>query len=150
MSGRTLLLGGLGFLVVFTAALWYTQFYAFYQDLPRQPLTVMGQQYPVVDWQGIDATSSPLKKRVCLSVTPETAQKIADEHYELAGGTPLVAPGWFECFDARRIAGDLEAHRAQLYMVHPGVFDGVDEYVALYPDGTAFIWRQLQPEYLDK
>ena len=145
MTGRTLLIGAGVFLVLFTAALWYFQTYAFYEDLPPEP-TVLGQ-YPVQSWEGIDAATSPLKKRVCLTVTPEVAQQIADDTSELTGGEPLVAPSWFDCFDAETIARDLEAGKATLHMVATSVFDGVDEYLALYPDGRAYIWRELQPEF---
>lgn len=145
MTGRTLLIGGGIFLAVFTAALWYFQTYAFYEELPPET-TVLGQ-YPVERWDGIDASTSPLKKRVCLTVSAQTARRIMDDEVALSGGEPLVAPSWFECFDAEAIARDLEAQAARLYMIRTSVFDGVDEYLAVYPDGRAYIWRELQPEF---
>jgi len=146
MTGRALFIGFLVALAVFTAALWYFQTYAFYEDIDAPEGGLMGR-YPVETWAGIDATSSPLKKRVCLTVTPETAQKIADDEFELTGGEPLVAPYWFDCFDAAALAADLAAGRAQLYSLGQEVAEGVDEYLALYADGRGFIWRQLDPRF---
>ena len=145
MKGRTFLIWGGVFLAMFTAALWYTQFHAYYREMPAE--TVVMGVYPVSEWTGIDATSSPLKKRVCLRVSEETAQRIHDEQFELNGAEPLVAPGWFECFDARQIARDLEAGVAQFYLIGPSESEGVDEFLALYPDGRGYIWPQLQARY---
>lgn len=148
MKGRNLLIGGGVLLAIFTAGLWYTQFHAYYHELPPED-TVMGK-YPVVEWAGIDASSSPLKKRVCLRVSPEVTQQITDDEYELNGGEPLVAPGWFECFDARQIARDLESRQARLYMIGPSGSEGVDEFMALYADGRGYIWPQLQDRFKDQ
>lgn len=147
MRGRFLLLPAGLALAAFTGILVYFQFYAFYGELEQEPLTIMGAEYPVTGWQGIDASSSPLKKRVCLTLTPDTAKAIADDQFELVNGEPLVAPDWFECFDAKQIARDLEARRAQLYMIGSSDFQGVEEMLALYPDGRGFMWRQLKPEF---
>ena len=146
MRGRTLMIAtGLG-LAAFTAALWYFQTYAYYRDLPLDP-DRLGAEYPIETWRGIDASSSPLKLRVCLTVSEETAIRFRDDQFELAGGEPLVAPGWFDCFDAKAIARDLQSHQADLYSLGPSGFDGIDEMLALYPDGRGYIWRQLDPAF---
>ena len=147
MRGRKLLIPAGLALAAFTGALIWFQFYAFYDDLPPEPLVIQGIEYPSTGWQGIDAISSPLKKRVCLTLSPETAAAIEADQFELVDGEPLVAPKWFDCFDAKQIHRDLEAKVARLYMIGSSDFDGVDEMLALYPDGRAFIWRQLQPKF---
>ena len=147
MTGRTLLIGGGVFLAIFTAALWYFQTYAFYRDYPQRPLIIQGIEYPVTGWEGTDAGSSPLKMRVCLTVTTETARKIQDDQYEQAGAEPLVAPRWFECFDARQISRDIEAGKAQVYAPGTSPFADVHDYMALYPDGRGYLWRQLDPKF---
>lgn len=147
MKGRFLLVPAGLMLAAFTAALVYFQFYAFYDELEEQPLDVMGTVYPVSAWNGIDAFSSPLKKRVCLSVSAETVARIAAEQSVAEDAEPLVAPDWFECFDARQISRDIDAGRAKTYLMGGSDFDGVDEYLALYPDGRGYVWRQLKPEF---
>ncbi len=147
MRGRTLLAGAGLVLAVFTAGLWYTQFHAFYEDLPQQPLIVQGTEYPVETWQGTDASTSPLKRRVCLTVSGQTAQAISEAAVPAETAEPLVAPDWFACFDARQISGDIEAGTAMVYVVGPSAFEGVDDFLALYPDGRGYIWRELQPQY---
>ena len=149
MSGKTLMIGLLSLTAVFAAVLWYFQIYAYYDDLEEQPLVVQGTTYPVESWQGIDAISSPLKRRVCLTLTPESATRIRDEQFEIKA-EPLVAPSWFECFDAKALSRDLQAGKASAYMTGPSGFEGVDDYLAVYPDGRAFIWRQLHPKYANQ
>lgn len=146
MTGRWLLIGGGVVLAVFTVVLWYTQYYAYYQELPAPENGLMGT-YPIETWQAIDGTSSPLKLRVCATVTPETVGQITDDLDALLAGDPLVAPSWFECFDARSIAQDLDAGAAALYQLGPSRFDGVNEVMALYPDGRIFMWRVLDERF---
>ena len=61
MKGRVLIVGFLVALAGFAGALWYFQTRAFYRDLPPQPLEIAGRTYPILEWRGIDATSSPLE-----------------------------------------------------------------------------------------
>ena len=147
MRGRFLLLAGGGALAIFTGLLWYFQFYAFYEDLAEQPLVIGGTSYPVEHWQGIDASSSPLKRRVCLQVSEPVAGQISAEQTALAEAEPLVAPDWFECFNAKQIARDLEAGKAQAFALGASGFEGLDDVFALYPDGRGYLWRQLQERY---
>ena len=147
MSSRKLIVGFFVALALFAIALWYFQTYAFYRDLPRRDLTIAGQVYKVTEWRGTHASSSPLKLRVCLSVVPETAVAIAKAHEPGTGAEPLVAPGWFDCFDAAAIGADLEAGRALAYALGPTESDGIDAWLALYPDGRGFLWHQLNARF---
>ena len=147
MKGRSLLIAGAALLAAFTGALWYFQFHAFYEDLPQEPLIVQGKQYPVTGWQGTDASSSPLKRRVCVTFALEVAAQIALEQTALEKAEPLVAPDWFDCFDAKQITRDIAAGKASAYLMGGSGFDGVDNYIAIYPDGRGFIWRQLDPRF---
>jgi hypothetical protein len=56
---------------------------------------------------------------------------------------PLVAPGWFDCFDAATIGGDLQSGRAVAVLGEENVTYGIDRVIALYPDGRAFAWHQI-------
>ena len=64
--------------------------------------------------------------------------------------TPLNAPFWFGCFNAKSLADDLIANKAVAFLSKKEEFDGIDKVIALYPDGTAFQWRQLNEKYGDK
>ena len=145
MKGRALVIVALVGLGLFAAALWYFQTYAYYRDLEAEPM-ILGQ-YPVEEWRGIDASSSPLKKRVCLTVSGTSAAQITQSEPAISGVEPLVAPGWFDCFDAKNLSRDLAEGRATAHLVEREVFDGIHEYLAVYPDGRAYIWRQLDPRY---
>lgn len=144
MKGRHLLIGGAVFLAVFMAALWYTQFYAFYFELPEAPsVTVADRTVPVQDFRGIDADTSPIKLRTCMTLDPEALDGLPPAE----DPDPLVAPGWFECFDARAIGKALEAGAAKAYLAASGEFHGTVRMIAVFEDGRAFMWRQLSPEF---
>jgi hypothetical protein len=120
------------------AALYYLQVYAFYGPIAAsspaavihlQPLAP-GLPEPMLanDFEGIDAESSPLRFR---SYTI----------YEKP--TPLIAPSWFSCFDAEKIGTDLASGAAVAFLSEKNIHPGVDRVVAVYPDGQAFAWQQL-------
>ena len=141
MSGRALVITLVAFTVIFGAVLWYFQTYAFYAELGAETVTIAGRDYAVSDYRGIDAMTSPLKLRSCFYLPAVPDAPVAENP------TPLVAPGWFDCFDARTIAEALEAGDAIAYLAQPDEFDGVDRLVARYADGRAFEWRQFNDKY---
>jgi hypothetical protein len=139
------------------AALYYVQVYAFYRPVEvSAPAAVIrltplaGPSEPILvdNFQGIDAESSPLRFRGCFT-TPTSLATLTETYAEYEAPTPLNAPGWFSCFDAARIGADLEAGAALAFMSEPDIHPGVDRVVAVYPDGRAFAWHQLN-ESADK
>ena len=56
---------------------------------------------------------------------------------------PLTAPGWFDCFDAVAIGEALEKGEAIAFLSQANIHPGVDRVVAVFPDGRAFAWHQL-------
>jgi hypothetical protein len=139
------------------AALYYVQVYAFYRPVEvSAPAAVIrltplaGPSEPILvdNFQGIDAESSPLRFRGCFT-TPTSLATLTETYSEYETPTPLNAPGWFSCFDAARIGADLEAGAALAFMSEPDIHPGVDRVVAVYPDGRAFAWHQLN-ESADK
>ena len=140
MSGRLLISLLLGFALVFGAALWWFQTRAYYevQDGLTEVMAY-GDAFPVSDYRGIDARTSPLKLRAYFTVDwdywPDDTYRDAAE--------PLVAPGWFDCFDAEAIAGDLAAGNATAVLAEENAPYGFDRYIAQYEDGRAFMWRQM-------
>jgi hypothetical protein len=122
---------------------WYLQVYAFYDELEPQ----IGYQvaHPdgtarlsIADFRGIDSDSSPLRYRACFAVTGALPDLI-----DYGTATPLIAPGWFDCFDAPAIGADLESGVARAVLVESHVPYGIDRVMALYPDGRAYVWPQF-------
>jgi len=124
-------------------AMYYLQVYGYYETLEPQ----IGYQVAVADgsarlsiseFEGIDSYSSPLRYRACFVITAGQPQLIPYE-----GGEPLNAPGWFSCFDAATIGSDIEQGVARTVLVEANVQYGFDHVMALYPDGRAFVWPQI-------
>ncbi len=140
-----------GFLVAATvvagAAMYWLQVYAFYDRLPPDtPLFVAlaGGGAPVAlavrDFEGIDASSSPLRFRACFRLA-DTAQLAAAQ--PAADAVPLTAPAWFSCFDAAAIGAALSDGTARAYLSEHEIARGIDRVIAAFPDGRAFAWHQL-------
>ena len=141
--GRVVLVGMALVLVGFAAALWWFQTRAWYGEVTGiEAVTVAGREVPVTDWRGIDAASSPIKLRACFRVEPGT---LADAPAAEAP-TPLIAPDWFDCFDAGALTAALASGEARAVRAAAGEFDATERLIAVYPDGRAFMWRQLTPE----
>jgi hypothetical protein len=140
MSGRLLVIGFLAFLALFVAALVWAQVFAFYHRETAAPELV---PFPVADYRGIDASSSPLKLRGCFRLDPAAAAGLAPA----PDATPLVAPFWFRCFDAGELADDLAAGAATAYAVARDAPPGFDLMLAAYPDGRGYLWRQLNDRF---
>jgi hypothetical protein len=146
MRGRTLALWFLGFTMLFAAALVYFQLFAFYHRQPDvSALGFGGHDIPVSGYDGIDASTSPLKLRGCFGVDPQVvaALPVAPD------ATPLTAPFWFRCFDAGRLTEDLAAGRATAHLLARDEPDDFDVMIAAYPDGRGYLWRQLGEKYRD-
>ncbi len=126
-------------------AMYYLQVYAYYDRLPARDaitLTPLGavsaRVVPVRDFRGIDSDSSPLRFRACFTVNaplegitpyPEPA--------------PLIAPRWFDCFDAEAISAALAEGTAQAYLGRSNFEYGFDRVVAVFEDGRAVAWHQM-------
>jgi hypothetical protein len=135
------------------AAVWYLQVYAFYKPVSFTPgaeitLTTIASGQPEAilaeDITGIDADSSPLRFRACFS-TPLTQAMLSETYVTYPSATPLVAPGWFDCFDATAIGTALERGEALAFLSQANIHTDVDRVVAVFPDGRAFAWNQLNP-----
>jgi hypothetical protein len=98
--------------------------------------------------QAIDGTSSPLRFRACFT-TPESLALLTESYEIHDAAVPLNAPDWFDCFDAAQIGADLRDGTALAFMGEAEIADGVDRIVAVYPDGRAFAWHQLNEKFAD-
>jgi hypothetical protein len=146
-----------GFLVISAAlagiAVYYLQEYAFYEPVTFQPgaeilLTTIegGTPEPILaeGITGIDADSSPLRFRACFT-TPMTHAMLSETYVSYPAATPLVAPRWFDCFDATEIGEALVRGEALAFLSEADIHPDVDRVVAVFPDGRAFAWHQLNP-----
>ncbi len=150
-----------GFIVVMAllggAALYYTQVYAYYQPVVFQPgaeirLTPVAGDAPEAivaeGVTGIDGDSSPIRFRACFT-TPLSLAMLSETYRIYDRAEPLNAPGWFGCFDAQAIGAALETGEALAFLSEADIHPGVDRVVAVFPDGRAFAWHQLNDSLKD-
>jgi len=143
--------------VIAGAGIWYAQVYAYFEpvktfdtaEIPLRSATGEDLRNLVVrDMTSVQKTSSPLGYRACFTVKNSLA--MLTETYALAeDAVPLEAPGWFDCFDADEIGTALETGEALAFQGQTEVQDGVDEVIAVLPDGRGFAWHQLNDKYKD-
>ena len=144
MNGKRFIFLFLGVIVLFTVTLFYFQNYAYYDPLDiRRNILIGKKMYQISNYQGIDSNSSGLKLRECFVV--DSLDDIGLPKYEKP--TPLTAPFWFKCFSAERITKDLEDGKASAFLIKKNEFDGIDNVIAVYPDGRTYRWRQLNTKY---
>lgn len=130
--------------------MYWAQVYAFYErvepriDEVRLTGLVSGMAEPVAHggFEAIDADTSPLRYRACFDMTLSLAA--LTETYALYDApVPLEAPGWFDCYDADEIGAALETGQALAFMGEANVVYGVDRVVAVFRDGRARSWHQI-------
>ena len=145
MNGKSFIILFLGAVFAFSVSLFYFQNYAYYETTDiRQNIQLGNKRYKISNYQGIDSQSSGLKLRECFFV--DNLHYLDLPIYEKP--TPLTAPFWFKCFNAERITKDLEDGKASAFLSKREEFDGIDNVVAIYPDGRSYRWRQLNSKYM--
>jgi hypothetical protein len=125
-------------------SMYWLQVYAFYTRLPADTMLtaeIGGRAVPLAkrDFAGIDASSSPLRFRACFRIDPGLLAAARPAPRPV----PLTAPYWFDCFDAVAIGRALGAGEARAVVAVPEVALGVDRLIAVFPDGRAYAWHQL-------
>ncbi|MGE4611543.1 MAG: DUF6446 family protein [Paracoccaceae bacterium] len=144
MNGKIFAGGFVAFVVIFGVGLYYALVYAYYEKVNDvTQIMVQNRTIDVTNYEGIDATSSGLKLRGCFNVTPADFEGLAQG----VNAIPLSAPKWFECFDVGVLQEDLDAGLAVAYLAAENENDGIDRVIAVYPDGRAYQWRQLNEKY---
>jgi len=150
MIARIAILGMVVIALIAGAALYYLQVYAYYEDVSAQVddvqlvSVVSGDPESILfdDLAAIDSNSSPLRFRACF--TTGLSQALLTETYEIYDDAePRVAPDWFDCFDAAQIGADLSTGIAFAFMGTQNIQYGIDRVVAVYPDGRAYAWHQI-------
>ena len=130
--------------------IWYLQIYAYYDEVTPdgttdvQLTTLSGEVEPILyeDFRAIDADSSPIRFRACFT-TPQSIPLLTETYQVFEDAEPLVAPGWFDCFDAEAIGAQLEAGEAVAFLGQANISWGVDRIVAVGPGGQGYVWHQL-------
>jgi hypothetical protein len=146
--GKFLAILLVGSAVIGGVAMYYLQVYGFYRTLDPAQVTMavtradgVEETLPLRDAQAIDSDSSPIRYRACATVAGDLPDAAGLVPYP--GAVPLTAPGWFSCFDAAAIGAALETGAAQAYLSQAHTPWGVDRVIALFPDGRAFVWPQI-------
>lgn len=151
MTGRIAILGIVMFAAIAGALLYYLQIYAYYEEVTAEQVgnvqlvnLVTGQPEPISfeNFKAIDSTSAPIRFRACFD-TPLSQAMLTETYATYEAAEPLVAPGWFECFDAEAIGRALETGEAIAFLATENITYGVDRVVAVLPDGRAYAWQQI-------
>jgi hypothetical protein len=131
--------------------LYYLQIFAYYTDVNAEQAGGVdlvnlstGAPEPLVfdAFQGIDSDSSPIRYRACFT-TPLSQAMLTETYVMYAGAEPLVAPPWFDCFDAEALGAALQTGEALAFLSAENITYGVDRVVAILPDGRGFAWHQI-------
>ncbi|MES2914771.1 MAG: DUF6446 family protein [Pseudomonadota bacterium] len=150
-AGKASVVATVIFAAVTGAVLWYTSGRAYYDPVIFQPgaeirlVPLVGDQpeaIVVTGIEGIDAESSPIKFRACFT-TPLSLAMLTETYRTYEGAEPLIAPRGFDCFDAEAIDKALESGEALAFLSEPEIRPGVDRVVAVFGDGRAYAWQQL-------
>ena len=132
-------------------AMYYLQVYAFYdtvsasgQDDVEMTLLATGEPEAILyeDFEAIDSTSSPIRYRACFT-TSQSLPMMTETYEAYDHAVPLVAPGWFGCFDAKEVGRALETGEALAFLGTKNIEYGIDRVVAVMSDGRGFVWHQI-------
>jgi hypothetical protein len=147
-SGRWIVVAIIAITAVFGAVMWYAQTRAYYETaaLELLPVTLADGSTITLNLdaaRSIDADTSPLRFRACFNVDADVAARLVTAGTPAEDAAPLVAPGWFDCYDARVIGAALASGQAQAVLATHEIARGVDRVIAIFPDGSGFAWHQL-------
>jgi hypothetical protein len=149
--GRIVIVGMVMSALIAGAALYYLQIYAFYTEVTAEQAgdvtmvnLVTGAPEPIrfENFRAIDSDSSPVRFRACFD-TPHSQAMLTETYLAYPDAEPLIAPGWFDCFDAGAIGEALQIGTAIAFMGTENISYGIDRVVAVMDDGRAFAWHQI-------
>ncbi|WP_298846079.1 DUF6446 family protein [uncultured Ruegeria sp.] len=150
MTGKLLAIVLLLSAVVAGVGMYYLQIYGFYYEVEPQSgqdVALMteegGVPAPIAysGFQAIDADSSPIRYRGCFETDLKPDQMTGFVPVE--NPEPLIAPGWFDCYDAVTLADALKSGQAKAFLGAKNIHFGVDRIVAITTDGKGYVWHAL-------
>ncbi len=138
MKGKTLFIGFAICLAAFAAGLFYTINYAYYDRVNLSELVLNTDQgdLKLRNVHMINSDRTPLKIRICA----DPVEDIAFEKVNTA--TPLVAPFWFDCFDAEKLSNQIEEGELKSYIIEANTPYGFDLYFT-QDANHSYTWRQI-------
>ncbi|MEM9210284.1 MAG: DUF6446 family protein [Pseudomonadota bacterium] len=140
MTGKLLMSGLIAIALAIGAGIYYSATIASYDEVRDVDQVRVGEtSWGVSNYRGIDGETSPLKLRACFDF--ELPYVFDATHADDA--TPLVTPGWFDCFDAVQIEADLRTGDATAIISTENEPFGFTTFIAHYPDGRGYLWRQI-------
>jgi hypothetical protein len=151
MTGKLLAFFLVAAAAIAGGALYYLQVYAYYDEVTEEQAggvtlvaNAIGKPVKIVydDFQAIDSDSSPLRFRACFTVINSLGM-LTENFRVYDDPVPNMAPGWFDCFDAKVLGKALEEGTAVAFMGEENVHYGFDRVVAVFPDGRGFAWHQI-------
>lgn len=149
--GKALSIGILLCALIAGGGMYYLQVYHFYETVTPNgrddvQMTALASERPEPvrydDFRAIDADSSPIRYRACFTTSMRHAQ-LTETFVAYDGAVPLVAPGWFDCFDAGALGAALQEGRALAFLGTRNITYGVDRIVAIHEDGRGWAWHQI-------
>jgi hypothetical protein len=149
--GRIAILGIVMSALIAGVALYYLQIYAYYVEVTAeeagnvQLVSLYSEEpEPILfeNFKAINSDSSPVRYRACFE-TPLSQAMLTETYFTYPDAEPLVAPGWFDCFDANTLGKALETGEAIAFLGVENITYGIDRVVAVYDDGRAFAWHQI-------
>ena len=132
-------------------AMYYLQVYYFYEEVSATGtndvqltslVTGEVEAIPYQAFEAIDANSSPIRYRACFT-TSLGLSALTETYAPYAQAAPRLAPGWFECFDAKAIGAALEDGSARAFLGQRDVIYGIDRVVAVFEDGRGYVWHEI-------
>lgn len=148
VSGKLVSGGILGITAAFGIGVYYAQVYGYYEKFTHGDVVLTSlisgksEIIPVSAFEGIDANSSPIRYRACFKTSLSTVG-LTESFTTVVNPEPRNAPDWFSCFDASQIGKDLVSGIATAFMGEANFEFGIDRVVAIYGDGTGFVWHQI-------
>lgn len=142
------------FALIAGAGIYYTNHYAYLERFEPAEITLINrtsgesETIAFADMSAIRASSTPLRFRACFTVS-ESVDTLAATYLEADKPEPLVAPNSFRCFDANAIGGALERGEARAFVSQRDIAEGIDRLIAVFPDGRAYAWHQLNDKFQD-
>jgi len=148
MNGKIVAIAIILIAAIAGAGLYYLQVYHYYFDLPEATSVELIAEdgtvvaLPVSGFDGIDATSSPIRYRACFRLEGDPAS-LPGRYTAYEVTEPRVPPFWFDCFDTPAISEGIADGSIKTYLGGKNVAYGVDRIVAIADDGRGFAWNDL-------